>query len=229
MKVKVEKKDGTVVLPTHATPLSAGVDLVANSFIKKYSQIGEVNVEDKESVYLQKGDRVLVGTGLKIELPIGYELQIRSRSGNALKKGLVVLNQPGTIDADYRGEIGVILYNASHTDINIYLGDKIAQGVLAKHEVIDWEVVDALEKTIRNEGGYGSTDKPSEDKPLSVITRVGIRNMTTEEYVQKKFEVMKTTNSDVTIEDISNSLYRCLNGLEPITALDEEVKMDLQN
>ncbi|MNT56594.1 Deoxyuridine 5'-triphosphate nucleotidohydrolase [compost metagenome] len=103
--------------------------------------------------------RLLVSTGLFIELPIGYEAQIRPRSGLAYKHGISIVNAPGTIDADYRGEIKVLLVNLSDTDFKIVNGDRIAQMVVAKHETVSWQAVDALGETDRGEGGYGHTGK----------------------------------------------------------------------
>lgn len=128
-------------LPEYATEMSAGFDLRA-------SLTGPVT--------LKAGDRMLIGTGLFIALPPGYEAQVRPRSGLALKKGITVLNAPGTVDADYRGEIGVILYNASKEDFVIEPGERIAQMVIAKYEQIDsWELVDNLDETERGDGGFG--------------------------------------------------------------------------
>ena len=129
-------------LPEYATSMSAGFDLRANL---------------EESVTLKAGDRMLIGTGLFIALEPGYEAQVRPRSGLALKKGITVLNAPGTIDADYRGEIGVILYNASKEDFVIEPGERIAQMVIAKYEQISWEQVEVLDETERGDGGYGHT------------------------------------------------------------------------
>ena len=129
-------------LPKYQTELSAGMDLYANI---------------DEPITLKPLERTLVKTGLFISLPKGYEAQIRPRSGLAFKNGITVLNTPGTIDADYRGEIGVILVNLSSQDFTINDGDRIAQMVIAKHETAIWEKVDTLEETERGEGGFGST------------------------------------------------------------------------
>ena len=126
--------------PTYATSDSAGMDIRAN-----------------ESCVVVAGGRALVKTGLYIELPEGFEAQIRPRSGLALKHGITVLNTPGTIDADYRGEIGVILYNTSDEDFVVNVGDRIAQMVIARYENIRWIKVDNLSDTNRGEGGFGST------------------------------------------------------------------------
>ena len=129
-------------LPKYETLLSAGMDLRASL---------------EEAIIIQPLQRLVVKTGLFISLQKGYEAQIRSRSGLALKKGISVLNSPGTIDADYRGEIGVILINLSDTDFEINSGDRIAQMIIAKHEIISWKVVDKLDDSTRGEKGFGST------------------------------------------------------------------------
>ncbi|HHU34629.1 MAG TPA: dUTP diphosphatase [Bacteroidetes bacterium] len=131
-------------LPSYSTILSAGVDLRANI--------------DKEIV-LEPLKRVLVPTGLFIQLPEGYEAQIRPRSGLAIKHGVTVLNTPGTIDADYRGEICVILVNISDETFTVKDGERICQMVIAKHETVDWAVVDSLQETERGAGGFGHTGK----------------------------------------------------------------------
>lgn len=141
MIVKVINKSNNK-LPEYATSMSAGFDLRANL---------------EEPVTLKAGDRILIGTGLFIALELGYEAQVRPRSGLALKKGITVLNAPGTIDADYRGEIGVILYNTSKEDFVIEPGERIAQMVIAKYEQISWEQVEVLDETERGDGGYGHT------------------------------------------------------------------------
>ena len=129
-------------LPKYETLLSAGMDLRANL---------------EESIVLKPFQRLVVKTGLFISLQQGYEAQIRPRSGLALKKGITVLNSPGTIDADYRGEIGVILINLSDSDFEIKTGDRIAQMIIAKHETIEWEAVDKLDGSVRGDKGFGST------------------------------------------------------------------------
>src|ERR1700739_4714548 len=130
--------------PTYATHLSAGMDLRA-----------ELN----EPIELKPLQRALVPTGLFIELPPHYEAQIRPRSGLAFKNGITVLNSPGTIDADYRGGIKVILVNLSNETFVVNDGERIAQMVIAKHENVDWKVVETLEESVRGEGGFGSTGK----------------------------------------------------------------------
>lgn len=129
-------------LPKYQTELSAGMDLYANI---------------DEPITLKPLERTLVKTGLFISLPKGYEAQIRPRSGLTFKNGITVLNTPGTIDADYRGEIGVILVNLSSQDFTINDGDRIAQMVIAKHETAIWEEVENLDETNRGEGGFGSS------------------------------------------------------------------------
>lgn len=127
-------------LPTYSTPQSAGMDLRAYL---------------TEPVTLMPGERKLIGTGLYIALPEGYEAQIRPRSGLALKNGITVLNAPGTIDADYRGEIKVILYNASNEEFVVSSGERIAQMVIAKHEKANFIEVTSLDETERGDGGFG--------------------------------------------------------------------------
>ena len=139
--VKVINK-GNQPLPSYTTELSAGMDLRADI---------------KEPLILHTLDRVLIPTGLYIELPAGYEAQIRTRSGLAIKHGIVSLNSPGTVDADYRGEIGVELINLSRDPYTIYPGDRIAQMVVAKHETVEFEIVEQLTETERGKGGFGHT------------------------------------------------------------------------
>ena len=129
-------------LPEYATSQSAGMDLRANI---------------EEPIILASLERKLIHTGLHIALPVGYEAQVRPRSGLALKHGITVLNTPGTIDADYRGDIGVILINLSNEPFEIKPGERIAQLVIAKYEQIAWEQVEVLDETERGSGGYGHT------------------------------------------------------------------------
>lgn len=129
-------------LPEYATPASAGMDLRANL---------------EEAISLDPMERKLIPTGIYLELPLGLEAQVRPRSGLALKKGITVLNTPGTIDADYRGEIGVILVNLSQEVFMVEDGERIAQLVIARHEQIEWEETDELSSTSRGGGGFGST------------------------------------------------------------------------
>ncbi|TQI69414.1 dUTP pyrophosphatase [Gramella sp. Hel_I_59] len=141
MEVKVINKSAHK-LPHYETDFSAGMDLRANI---------------DEPIMLKPLERTIVKTGIFIELPLGFEAQVRPRSGLAAKKGITVLNAPGTIDADYRGEIGVILVNLSNEAFEIQNGERIAQMVIAKHEQISWEEVDILGETSRGAGGFGST------------------------------------------------------------------------
>ena len=141
MKVNIINK-GHQPLPQYATEQSAGMDLRANL---------------DEPVTLKPLERKLIPTGLHIALPVGFEAQVRPRSGLALKKGITVLNTPGTIDADYRGEIGVVLITLSQEDFIVNDGERIAQMVIARHEKADFIEVEVLDETERGEGGYGHT------------------------------------------------------------------------
>lgn len=141
MQIKIINKSSHE-LPGYETMASAGMDLRA--YIS-------------EAITLKPLGRAIVKTGLFIELPIGFEAQVRPRSGLAAKKGITVLNTPGTVDADYRGEIGVILVNLSNEDFIIENGERIAQLVIAKHERAEWKQVEELSETSRGQGGFGST------------------------------------------------------------------------
>jgi len=141
MKVKIINKSNHAI-PEYETPASAGMDLRANI---------------TESITLQPLERAVVKTGLFLEIPVGYEAQVRPRSGLAAKKGITVLNAPGTIDADYRGEIGVILVNLSKEEFIIVNGERIAQLVISAHERAEWVETEILTETTRGEGGFGST------------------------------------------------------------------------
>jgi len=141
VKIKVINKSSHK-LPHYETLASAGMDLRANL---------------EESITLKPLERAVVPTGIFMELPVGYEAQVRPRSGLAAKKGISVLNAPGTIDADYRGEVGVILVNLSSEVFIVENGERIAQMVLAKHERAEWEEVNFLSETDRGAGGFGST------------------------------------------------------------------------
>lgn len=143
MKIKVVNTSNNE-LPSYETLMSAGMDLRANL---------------DAPVSLKPLERKLIPTGLKIQLEAGYEAQVRPRSGLAYKQGITVLNAPGTIDADYRGDVGVILINLSNEEVEIKPGDRIAQMVIAKYEQIEWELTDTLDTTDRGEGGFGSTGK----------------------------------------------------------------------
>ena len=141
MNVKIIN-ESSHALPAYETGSSAGMDLRANI---------------SDPITLKPLERTIVKTGLFIELPVGYEAQVRPRSGLAAKKGITVLNSPGTIDADYRGEIGVILVNLSNEEFTVQNGERIAQLVISRHEHIIWKEVDSLEETSRGAGGFGST------------------------------------------------------------------------
>ncbi len=141
MEIKIINKSSHD-LPHYETGASAGMDLRANI---------------QEPITLEPMERTIVKTGLFIELPVGFEAQVRPRSGLAAKKGITVLNAPGTVDADYRGEIGVILINLSKESFIIENGERIAQLVIAKHERAEWVSVKELSETVRGEGGFGST------------------------------------------------------------------------
>lgn len=143
MKIAVQNSS-TNELPGYATLGAAGLDVRANLL---------------EPITLQPLERRLIPTGLKVAIPVGYEIQVRPRSGLAFKHGVTVLNTPGTIDADYRGEIGVLLVNLSSEPFVVEHGERIAQLVVAKHEQISWEEVDELNETTRGEKGFGSTGK----------------------------------------------------------------------
>jgi dUTP pyrophosphatase len=143
MKIKIVNKSRHA-LPEYSTDNSAGMDLMANI---------------ERSVKLKPLERALIPTGLFIELPVGYEAQIRPRSGLAIKHGITVLNTPGTIDADYRGEICVIMINLSNNVYTIKDGDRISQMIISRHEKIEWDLTEYLEETVRGEGGFGHTGK----------------------------------------------------------------------
>ena len=141
VKIKIVNR-GTQQLPAYATPQSAGMDLRANI---------------SEPITLQPMERRIIPTGLHIALPEGYEAQVRPRSGLAFKHGITVLNSPGTIDADYRGDIGVIMVNLSNEPQTIEHGERICQMVIARHETVVWQAVEALDETERGAGGFGHT------------------------------------------------------------------------
>ena len=143
MKINIINKSSNA-LPHYETIASAGMDLRAHL---------------ENDIVLPSMARVIIPTGLFMELPVGYEAQVRPRSGLAAKHGLTVLNSPGTVDADYRGEIGVILVNLSNTAFTIKNGERIAQMVIAKHDRAEWEEVQSLSDTSRGTGGFGSTGR----------------------------------------------------------------------
>ena len=141
MQVRIINKSENL-LPVYETKASAGMDLRANL---------------EQSIMLKPMERRLIPTGLSIELPKGYEAQIRPRSGLALKHGITILNSPGTIDADYRGEVMILLINFSNQDFQVNHGDRIAQMIIASHEKVQWDEVEILSETLRGTGGYGHT------------------------------------------------------------------------
>jgi len=145
MKIQIKViNQSAFELPAYQTEGSAGMDLRANI---------------PESVFLQSLERKLIPTGLFIELPLGFEAQIRPRSGLAFKNGLTVLNSPGTVDSDYRGEIKVLLVNLSNDPFEVVPGERIAQMIVSKHEMVEWQNADGLADSQRGAGGYGSTGK----------------------------------------------------------------------
>lgn len=150
-----------VELPQKATFGASGYDFKADSFKVVYRGNNEFPLGDSNhpKIFLKPGERVLISTGVKMQIPKGYELQIRSRSGLTLKQGLIVLNAPGTIDSDYIGDIGVILYNAGEVAQEIRKGDRICQGVFAKVEEPKFQETFMFDQTERGSGGYGSTGR----------------------------------------------------------------------
>ena len=143
MQVKIINK-GAFDLPQYATPGSAGMDIKANL---------------EEAIDLQPLERILIPTGLYFEIPVGYEMQIRPRSGLAIKHGITLLNTPGTIDSDYRGELKIILVNLSKDVFTIQPGERVAQMILAAYTQIEWQETDVLTETERGSGGFGHTGK----------------------------------------------------------------------
>jgi len=143
MEIKIVNKSKHS-LPEYSTIFSAGMDLKANI---------------DNPIIIKTLERKLIPTGLFIELPVGFEAQIRPRSGLAIKHGITVLNSPGTIDADYRGEICVILVNLSNEEFTINSGDRICQMIISRHETVNWKLVESLENTQRGDGGFGHTGK----------------------------------------------------------------------
>jgi len=152
MKIKIKKLNENAKLPEYAHPGDAGMDLFAC-----------------EDLSLKPGERGLVGTGLAFEIPFGSELQIRPRSGLAIKNGISLVNSPGTLDCGYRGELKIILINHGDKDFEVRGGDKIEQGVLNKVEAGEIEIVDELSETSRGEGGFGSTGTRNKERPLAVV------------------------------------------------------------
>ena len=146
VKVEIQKMHEDVVVPQYAKEGDAGMD------VRAY-----VGSREEDHVFIRGGDRAIIPTGIKVAIPAGYEIQVRPRSGMTIKRGVTVLNTPGTIDSGYRGEIGVILHNTCHDAIKIYHGERIAQLVLNKVPTIEWAIVDELTETDRGTGGFGST------------------------------------------------------------------------
>jgi len=163
MKVNIKLLEG-VEVPLYQTKGSAGFDLKAHTFKKVFSGKKEIDLTkeltnsiSKNYIILRPGERVMIGTGIFVELPVGKQLEIRSRSGMVLNRGLVVANQPGTIDSDYRGEICIILINTNHFLSKIEIGERIAQGVVTDYYQVEFSEVKELSSTDREAGGFGST------------------------------------------------------------------------
>lgn len=141
LKIKIINKSGNG-LPAYETPSSAGMDVRAFT---------------SEPIVIKPGQRVLVPTGLRVQLPQGYEMQIRPRSGLALRHGITLANSPGTVDADYRGEIGIIVINLSDAPFVVNDGDRICQMVVTRYSHVEWEQVETIDETVRGDGGFGHT------------------------------------------------------------------------
>lgn len=154
MKIGLKKLNESAIIPTRATELSAGYDLYVNSIDSEGSFDGGL-----VSIDIDPEETASFGTGICISLPAGYVADIRPRSGMACKRKLTVINSPGTIDADYRGEIKVTLVNHGNSTQTINIGDRIAQMVILKHEVAEFEIENSLDETSRGEGGFGSTGR----------------------------------------------------------------------
>lgn len=155
-----------VEVPMYATEGSSGFDLKGVKVLKLFKGTVEVDLGDKLKnsiekgyLFLRAGERVLLGTGIKMKIPKGFELQVRSRSGSSLKRGLVVTNSPGTVDSDYLGEIGIIIMNTTPYLAKIELGEALAQGVICPIEQVSFKQVTELPNTVRGEGGFGSTNR----------------------------------------------------------------------
>lgn len=162
MNIRVKKLQEDAKLPELMTEGSAGFDLSALNVKRIYLDTNRFKVpeliQDMDTpVFINPGERVLIGTGLAFSIPEGYEMQIRDRSGLSLRRGLKVFNSPGTIDSDYRGEVGIILWNTTRKPIEILRGERIAQAIISKVEKVEWELAN-LEETERGEGGFGSTN-----------------------------------------------------------------------
>lgn len=193
MIAKFKKIHPDAQIPMYATEGSAGFDF-----------------QSVEEVTLHPGQRKLVKTGLSVELPIGLELQVRSRSGNALKLGIIVLNSPGTVDSDYRGEIGVILHNTSIDEVYFEKGSKIAQGVITPYILANIKEVDELSETKRGKGGFGSTDKKREmfsstefpESDLTLVTERGEESFNTIDIDQYQKVVTKILKFPAVHQDL---------------------------
>ena len=167
MKIQVKKLYDDVVLPQYQTEGAAGMDLIVHGYSELHStrvNSNDVNnplvitqFEGITKVIMNPHERLRVTCGFAISIPKGYELQIRARSGNSIKKGLCLANGIGTVDSDYRGEIGAILLNSSEFPVEVCVGDRVAQAVLAKHETVEFDEVSDLDETVRGTGGLGST------------------------------------------------------------------------
>lgn len=169
MKINIDiMTEPGVEIPKYATEGSSGFDLKANKVLKLFKGSKEIDLAEGDKfknsleqghIFLREGERVLLGTGIKVAVPQGYELQIRSRSGSSLKKGLIVANSPGTVDADYRGEVGIIIINTTSFLAKIDLNEAIAQGVICPVEQANFNQTTSLPETARGEGGFGSTNQ----------------------------------------------------------------------
>lgn len=161
MKLKVKKNYPDAKLPERAKPTDSGLDVFVHNFIKRYKKDGEIEKgsNDLDYIFLEPGERILIDTGISVTFGVGYEIQVRPRSGLALKEGITVLNTPGTIDESYRGLLGIILINHANESFQIKKEDKIAQIVVAPVVLCEVEEVKELSETERGEGGFGSTGK----------------------------------------------------------------------
>lgn len=157
--LRVKKLFADAQLPVRATSVASGMDVFIHHFEKAYTKDGESKVFLNNEFCLKTNDRLFVSTGLSVAIDPGYEVQVRPRSGNSLKRGLTVLNTPGTIDADYRGPVNIIIVNLGHEEQSIKIGEKIAQLIVAPVTLSDVLEVEDLEQTERGEGGFGSTGK----------------------------------------------------------------------
>ena len=157
--VELKKMYKDVVVPEYAKEGDAGMDIRAYLTVDSVKDVMGLSksTDGIDYLLLRAGERKIIPTGLKVAIPVGYEIQVRPRSGMAFKMGVTVLNSPGTIDSGYRGEIGVIAYNASDDAVKIEHGERVAQIVLNKVPSIEWDIVEELDASVRGEGGFGST------------------------------------------------------------------------